>query len=575
MRQKQVVVTVVGGAGLKLRDAGLSCEWAEPDEDPASFLASSDLLILPRIDLNRTATLLEARAHDLPVLACDSDEIRPLVTHGLNGWLVKRPGERAFAEAVAWLAANPGLVRDMGWPGGSAKHDSVAVVVALYERVLAAKAEPPGPAQLEPHAALRARCEAITCEAAERYLQETPQQLVREDLARAGRALEGTWELLNGAQRSLERIAQRQQQIASTPRLPPTAAVQLKKLQKSITSLRNKLKWRSRRLRLNGQSLPAVLPPTLHPLPPLPADIPLWARCFHALFAKDHWMKHGRKQQYPPRPLQPERFPAPTLPDGKLPRIAVVTPSFGQGSYLEQTILSVINQDYPNLAYAVQDGGSTDNTLDVIRRHADRITVWSSHPDSGQARAIATGFERIQGDIMAWLNSDDLFVPGALRYIGEYFAKHPGVDVIYGHRIIIDEGGREVARWVLPPHNPQVTPYVDPVPQETLFWRASMWERVGGIDTSFRFALDWDLVTRFQNAGANIVRLPYFLGCFRVHSQQKLSVQVETVGAEESALLRRRETGRFVQAAEIDAWRKWMEVHGAIYARLLEWGIRI
>ena len=286
-------------------------------------------------------------------------------------------------------------------------------------------------------------------------------------------------------------------------------------------------------------------------------------------------MKHGKKDQYAPRPVRAEKFPAPKLPPEKLPRIAIVTPSFMQAGFLEETLRSVLDQNYPKLAYAVQDGGSADATLDILKRHADRLSVWTSHPDSGQARAIASGFEKIQGEVMGWVNSDDLFMQGALRFVGEYFATHPEVDVIYGNRIILNEQSQEIARWVLPPHEPRLLPYLDPVPQETLFWRASLWEKVGGIDPAFRFALDWDLVARFQAAGAKIVHLPYFLGCFRVHSQQKLSVRAENIGAEETAYLRQRDAGHPVQFEELAPYKRWMEVYGAIYSRLLEWGIRL
>ena len=246
-----------------------------------------------------------------------------------------------------------------------------------------------------------------------------------------------------------------------------------------------------------------------------------------------------------------------------------------QGRFIEETIRSVTEQNYPRLSYAVQDGGSTDETPGILQKHADQLTVWASRPDSGQARAVLDGFARISGDIMAWLNSDDVFMPGALRYVAEFFVTHPDVDAIYGHRIVIDEQSREIARWVLPPHQPRLTPYVDPVPQETLFWRSSVWEKVGRIDPSFRFALDWDLVLRFQNAGAKIVRVPFFLGCFRVHAEQKLSARAESIGAEEIALLRRRETGRAVTFQELEPYKRWLEIYGAIYSRLLEFNIRL
>ncbi len=122
---------------------------------------------------------------------------------------------------------------------------------------------------------------------------------------------------------------------------------------------------------------------------------------------------------------------------------------------------------------------------------------------------------------MAWFNSDDLLAPRALAFVAAYFAANPDVDVVYGHRIIIDDADREVGRWIMPRHEEDSIEWIDYVPQETLFWRKRAWDLAGGIDPSFQFALDWDLLARFQQAGCKIVRLPYFLGCFRVHSQQK------------------------------------------------------
>jgi hypothetical protein len=133
---------------------------------------------------------------------------------------------------------------------------------------------------------------------------------------------------------------------------------------------------------------------------------------------------------------------------------------------------------------------------------------------------------------------------GALRFVAEYFARHPEVDVVYGHRVVVDREGNEIARWYLPKHDPYVLRLYDFIPQETVFWRRRIWGQVGGIDTSFQFAMDWDLLLRFQEAGAKIVRLPYFLGCFRVHPQQKTSALISTQGQAEIDALRRRTFGR-------------------------------
>jgi GT2 family glycosyltransferase len=230
----------------------------------------------------------------------------------------------------------------------------------------------------------------------------------------------------------------------------------------------------------------------------------------------------GVLRQHPPVPLQvPTRYFATNSPH-PAPTISIVTPSFGQGHFLERTLYSVVNQKYPALEYVVQDGGSTDETVEVLRRFEGALSDWVSEPDDGQADAINRGFARTSGELMAYLNSDDLLLPGALAYVAGYFAAHPEVDVVYGHRVMIDEQDGHIGSQVLPRHDDAELALLDFVPQETLFWRRAAWEAAGGqIDASLRFAMDWDLLLRLRDSGAKIVRLPRFLGAFRVHDEQK------------------------------------------------------
>lgn len=236
----------------------------------------------------------------------------------------------------------------------------------------------------------------------------------------------------------------------------------------------------------------------------------------------------------------------------ELPWIAMVTPSFQQAAYLERTLRSVLDQDYPRLRYAVQDGGSADGSVELIERYAGRLAARESARDGGQAAAIVRGFTKVSGDVMAWLNADDLLMPGALAFVGHYFASHPDVDVLYGHRVIIDEHDREIGRWVLPPHEPEFLRWCDYVPQETLFWRRSAWERCGGLDVKFQFALDWDFLLRLQESGARIERVPYFLGMFRIHAEQKTSAAYAETGFPEISAIRQRMQGNNYTRAELD-----------------------
>lgn len=235
---------------------------------------------------------------------------------------------------------------------------------------------------------------------------------------------------------------------------------------------------------------------------------------------------------------------------------------------------SVLDQHYPRLEYMVEDGGSTDETAEILERYRSRLHSARSGPDGGQTNALNRGFARATGEILAYLNSDDLLLPGAIRYVVNYFARHPEVDVVYGHRVLVDSAGREVARWVLPRHDDTMLVWADYVPQETMFWRRRIWDRIGGhFDESFQFAMDWDLLLRFRDAGARMVRLPRFLGAFRVHEEQKSQAQLESVGEPEMARLRRRSHGRDVTPVEIHQAIRPYRLRHVAYDRAYRWGL--
>lgn len=226
------------------------------------------------------------------------------------------------------------------------------------------------------------------------------------------------------------------------------------------------------------------------------------------------------------------------------PKVSIVTPSFEQGRFLERTIQSVLDQNYPNLEYFVQDGNSKDNSREILERHQNNLSGWISEPDRGQSHAINLGFTQTTGEIMAWLNSDDLLLPGALNYVANYFNTHPDVDVLYGNRFLIDENDMEIGRWILPGHSNKTLSWADFIPQETMFWRRSIWEKIGNqVDESFRFAMDWDLLIRFREAGARFSHVPFFIGAFRIHDHQKTSA-ANVIGIEETKRIQNRLFGR-------------------------------
>lgn len=217
---------------------------------------------------------------------------------------------------------------------------------------------------------------------------------------------------------------------------------------------------------------------------------------------------------------------------GKVPKISIVTPSFNQGDYVHWTIRSVFEQRYPNLEYIFMDGGSTDNTLDQVRPYLARFAHFQSGPDGGQSAAIAKGFSHSSGEIMGYLNSDDVLLPGTLNFVAHFFNQNPDVDFVYGHRCIVDENNNVTGHWILPQHSNFFMRRWDLIPQESCFWRRRLFEQEGNVDPDFRFAMDYDLFVRYMRTG-NFKRVNRFLAAFRVHQSSKTSTQLNTLGQEE------------------------------------------
>jgi glycosyltransferase involved in cell wall biosynthesis len=201
--------------------------------------------------------------------------------------------------------------------------------------------------------------------------------------------------------------------------------------------------------------------------------------------------------------------------------VSIVTPSFNQDRYLEETIQSVLSQDYPQLEYMIVDGGSTDRTLDVIKKHEHKLAWWISEPDRGQTDAINKGFARARGDILAWINSDDTYEPGAVAAAVNHLRDHPEIGMVYGACNYIDESGKVIGKF-----NAAQTDYrllrhgYTHIPQQTMFFRADLWKQVGPLDPSFYFAMDYDLWTRIA-ACAQIRYIPQTWANFRLHAAGK------------------------------------------------------
>ena len=180
-----------------------------------------------------------------------------------------------------------------------------------------------------------------------------------------------------------------------------------------------------------------------------------------------------------------------------LPLVSIITPSFNQARYLEATIKSVLEQDYPRIEYIIVDGGSADGSVDVIKKYEGRLAWWVSKQDKGQTDAINKGFNRTTGEILAWINSDDTYNPGAVGQAVKYLIENPEVGLVYADCNFIDEDGRMIGKF-----NAAQTDlrrlregYVH-IPQQTMFFRAKYWKELGPLDPSFYFAMDYDLWTR-------------------------------------------------------------------------------
>lgn len=203
------------------------------------------------------------------------------------------------------------------------------------------------------------------------------------------------------------------------------------------------------------------------------------------------------------------------------PRVTIVTPSFNQGRFLETTIRSVLNQEYSNLEYIVIDGGSTDDSLDIIRGYEDRLAAWISEPDLGQSDAINKGFGLATGQILAWLNSDDEYRPGAISEAVDYLVGHPEIGLVYSKAYYIDEGGSIMAEYPAAPTDYRgLRRGKTTIPQQTMFFRSVLWQMVGPLDPTFYYAMDYDLWVRIAEVTPIAFR-PDHWAHFRLQSSSK------------------------------------------------------
>jgi glycosyltransferase involved in cell wall biosynthesis len=204
----------------------------------------------------------------------------------------------------------------------------------------------------------------------------------------------------------------------------------------------------------------------------------------------------------------------------KLPKVTIVTPSFNQAEFLEETMLSVLNQSYPNIEYIVVDGGSTDGSVDIIKKYEDRLTSWVSEPDNGQSDAINKGFKQATGEIYNWLNSDDVLYPDSVKIAVHFMQKHPGKEVVYGDRVVIDQNSKIIDVFEPLTVTRSSSRLLLRIPQEVTFFTADLWHRVNGLNEELHYVMDSDLWFRFLDE-TKFFHIPFFMGAYRQHEESK------------------------------------------------------
>jgi len=204
--------------------------------------------------------------------------------------------------------------------------------------------------------------------------------------------------------------------------------------------------------------------------------------------------------------------------DPAWPRISVITPSFNQAEFLERTILSIHNQEYPNLEHIVIDGGSSDGSIDIIRKYEKRFAYWRTAPDEGQSDAINIGAGHATGTYMTWINSDDLLLPGSLNRIGELIRTYPDTDIFYGNQVEVDTADRVTKRVYTVDFDLSDFLYEIHIiiHQQSAFWRTNIFRQLGGL-SDCAYAMDYDLFYRMIASGARWLRIEDFLAAFRMY----------------------------------------------------------
>lgn len=205
--------------------------------------------------------------------------------------------------------------------------------------------------------------------------------------------------------------------------------------------------------------------------------------------------------------------------------ISIVTPCYNAASFIEATIDSVLSQKGADYELLILDGGSTDGTVEIIKRYEKYLAYWHSRKDGGQSAAIVEGFSLSKGDVLCWLNADDYFMPGALEKVQREFKENAGLQVLYGDYIVLDENGRMEAKPKISYDFEICLLFYLMIPQPSCFWSRGIYDKIGGVNPNFQYAFDWDLFLRMgealQGAPGAIQHVHDLYSVFRLHAESK------------------------------------------------------
>ena len=202
--------------------------------------------------------------------------------------------------------------------------------------------------------------------------------------------------------------------------------------------------------------------------------------------------------------------------------LSIITPTFNRGEFLEENILSIKNQDYPRIEHIVIDGGSTDNSIDILKKYEGIYNLkWVSEKDNGCADAMEKGFKMATGDIFCWLDSDDVYLPQTIKTVLEIFRNNPGIDVVFGDILISDNNGKIIDYKKYTAFDPETLVYIGATfGSQTTFWRRNLHRKLGGLNTKYLRASDCDFLIRMSLSGAKFCHVRKFLSIYRRHSGQ-------------------------------------------------------